>query len=333
LNGFRAALVAAAFGATTMLTQPAGADGAKKAAAEALFQAGRNLVEAGDLAGACKKFEASQRLDPALGTLLHLGDCLERMSRTASAWAAFEEAASLAQLAGQAQREQIARTRAAALKKRLSRIELRVAQIIPGLYIEIADVPVPEASWGLAVPVDPGVQLVRATAPGYQSWTRRLTIEGDGDVVIEVPPLRPEPPKNTTKAETREPEKRMPVVPVRARSRAGLAPQRKAAIVIGAGGMAGLTAGSILGVRAMIDNDRSRSLCRPDDASLCSAEGVAARRQAQDFALGSTIAFAAGGALLATGVVLFVTAPEATEVAIQSSVSSDHAFLALGGSW
>src|SRR5262245_62214330 len=98
-----------------------------KAAAEALFQAGRAHVERGEIADACKKFEASQSLDPALGTMLHLADCYERLGRTASAWAGFESAASLALAARQTRRLEIARTRSRALEPKLSRVELRVA--------------------------------------------------------------------------------------------------------------------------------------------------------------------------------------------------------------
>jgi predicted negative regulator of RcsB-dependent stress response len=71
-------------------------DTATLAAAEAAFDAARKHLDAGELDQACAKFEASQRLSPAVGTLLNLADCHERAGRTATAWATFRSCATLA---------------------------------------------------------------------------------------------------------------------------------------------------------------------------------------------------------------------------------------------
>ena len=63
------------------------------AAAHALFDEGKKLVEKGDFAGACPKFRASLDLEVKLGTRLALATCLEKIGRTASAWAEFRDAA------------------------------------------------------------------------------------------------------------------------------------------------------------------------------------------------------------------------------------------------
>src|SRR5215471_19286696 len=62
------------------------------AIAEALFRHGRELLDAGKVSEACEKFAASQRADPALGTLLNLAACHEREGRTATAWSEFTDA-------------------------------------------------------------------------------------------------------------------------------------------------------------------------------------------------------------------------------------------------
>ena len=84
-------------------------DGAKKAAAQALFDEGKRLMDAGQFAQACPKFADSEKLDPGVGTLLNLGVCYEKNGQTASAWATYKEAASAAANAGEAAREKYAR--------------------------------------------------------------------------------------------------------------------------------------------------------------------------------------------------------------------------------
>src|SRR6476619_3478469 len=71
-----------------------------KALAESLFDAGRQLMQAGDFQQACPKFAESQRQDPSPGTLINLAKCYEGLGRTASAWADDKEAATLARTMG-----------------------------------------------------------------------------------------------------------------------------------------------------------------------------------------------------------------------------------------
>jgi hypothetical protein len=67
-----------------------GKSGGNRAAAEALFNQGRDLMTAGKFTEACPKFEASQQLDPGLGTMLNLAECYEKTGRSSgggqSAW-------------------------------------------------------------------------------------------------------------------------------------------------------------------------------------------------------------------------------------------------------
>jgi hypothetical protein len=56
----------------------AGQTGASdKAAAEALFDQGVRLMKQNSFAEACPKLEESDRIDPAVGTLLYLGECYD----------------------------------------------------------------------------------------------------------------------------------------------------------------------------------------------------------------------------------------------------------------
>src|SRR5262245_31877335 len=61
-------------------------------AAEALFEEGRSALAAGDLDLACARFRESNRLDPAVGTVLNLADCEEKRGKLATAWTLFRRA-------------------------------------------------------------------------------------------------------------------------------------------------------------------------------------------------------------------------------------------------
>jgi len=85
------------------------------AAAEALFQKGREAASHGDLATARDRFEESYRLDPATGTALNLADVEARLGDNASARRHFQEAYDHAMAAGQSDRASFARARMNAL--------------------------------------------------------------------------------------------------------------------------------------------------------------------------------------------------------------------------
>ncbi|HEY0463370.1 MAG TPA: hypothetical protein VGC79_04135, partial [Polyangiaceae bacterium] len=57
------------------------AGAAQKAAAESLFDDGLKAMKSGHFSEACPKLEESERIDPAIGTLLYLGECYEKVGR------------------------------------------------------------------------------------------------------------------------------------------------------------------------------------------------------------------------------------------------------------
>lgn len=156
------AAVAAAVGAALLLPAPARAEG-EIAAAEALFEQARTLVEQKRWDEACPKFAASYKLDKTLGTLLNLADCEEHQTRIASAWAHWGEAVELAEKTGD-KRAAFATGRRDALVKRLPKIRVDVtsaptATATPGrvaLEVYRDDVRVDPAAYGVPLPSDPG---------------------------------------------------------------------------------------------------------------------------------------------------------------------------------
>jgi tetratricopeptide (TPR) repeat protein len=163
-----------------------------RAQAEALFQEARQLMSAGDYAAACPKLEASQHLDPAVGTLLNLADCYEKNGRTTSAWAEFLHAANEAHKVGDDRRERAARERAIAIEPRLSKLTVTVepAAALRGLELERDGDAIEHGMWGVALPVDPGEHTIVARAPGRRPWKTVVDVPANqGATTVEIPTL------------------------------------------------------------------------------------------------------------------------------------------------
>ncbi len=85
-------------------------------------------------------------------------------------------------------------------------------------------------------------------------------------------------------------------------------PQRTIGVVLGGIGLAGLAAGGVAGIIAAVKNHAAAAHCF--DNTVCDADGASLGATAKSSATASTIALSAGGGLLVTGVVLFLTAPK-----------------------
>src|SRR5262249_36684522 len=145
------------------------------AAAHALFDEGKKLVDKGDFAAACPKFKASLDLEVKLGTRLALAACLEKIGRNASAWAQFRDAAAMASRMGAAEapREKYALDHAAALEGKLDKMTI---QAPPGVTVKRDGELVPAVSLGSPIPTDPGPHEVTASAEGYEGWSQKVTV-------------------------------------------------------------------------------------------------------------------------------------------------------------
>lgn len=281
----------------------------EKAAAEALFQEAVDLMGQNKLADACAKYQASHDLDPAIGTLLRLADCYDRVGRSASAWALFVEAETVATRAQQTDRAEMAGTRAAELKARLStmRLEIDNPGAVPGLKIAIDKANIPEPSWGTALPFDPGTVQIEVSAPGYESWTSKVEVPvGPAETNVSIPVLErtPEQPAAAPVTLTNGAE------PAAAREASEPASSRATwGYVAGGAGLASLAAAGVLGFRAYALNQDSLASCAADDPNACTTEGKDMRDDAAQYGTYASVASGIGGGLLITGLVLVLTAP------------------------
>ncbi len=310
----RAAAILLVVAVTSPRSAAAQAPVGDKVAAEALYEEAKVLLNEQRWQAALDKLLASQRIDPAIGTLLNIGYCYEKLNKTASAWASYNEVVGLARAAGDRQgRGERAAQAARTLEPRLSRVVVAVPGVsrVEGLEVRRDGEPLDPGTWNAAIPVDPGAHAFDATAPGRAAW--RASVEG------------PPEPRTVTVA-----------VPLLAPA-AAWGSQRIAGAAIAGVGVAGAIAGGVFGVLTIVKKNAEGAHCQKVDADLCDATGVGLRAQALTMANASNAAFAVGGAALATGAALFFTAPKpgggGASIGISPVASAQTGGVRITGRW
>lgn len=294
------------------------------ATAESLFNEALALLESKRPAEACPKLEASQRLDPGVGTLLYLADCYQQLGRTASAWATFREAAYMAK-DRKDDREPVAVESAKALEPKLSYLTLEVTPP-EGVTLEIKrdGQVIPEAVWNTAIPVDPGPHTVQVNAPGKKPWSTTITVgEGPRQESVVIPALEdaPLPPPTPLSA---PPVDQGPEPPYSTQKTVGW-------VVLGAGS-AGLITGGVLALLARGNDSDADAECRPDQRGLCNPAGVKLGESAETKATWAGISAGVGLAAIGAGVTLLLTASPTSESAalsVSARLRGDGAELSL----
>ena len=305
------------FAALILSGHAAHADSAEdKAAADALFRAGRTLVKQGKFSEACPKLEASQKLDPATGTLLALGDCYESNGQTASAWTTFKDARAMARKGNDTKRAEEAERRAGLLEPNLAKILIEVPQDTRGSGVEVRrnGKLVEPAMFGLEVAIDPGKQVIDATAPGQQVWTTEVLVEPKAGVTtIRIPSLVDMKPAVT---EYVPPKQKLPERVDSAASpdnpeASGFGTQRTVGLVVGGVGLAGIVVGSVFGVKAIDLGEKGALNCVAGSPTICaSPEAVQFQRDGNTAANIANVGIGVGAAALVTGVIVFALAPK-----------------------
>jgi hypothetical protein len=274
---------------------------------DALFNEGKALLEAGNVASACERFAQSKELEPAVGVSLYLADCYQRIGRTASAWTEFRSAEALARERHD-KRADLAQRRAQALAPGLNRITIRVAPALANTPLEILrdGKTVATDELGQAVPVDPGDHVITARSGGL---SRDFETHVDASVptasvVIDQlsgqkPAAAPIETSMTPAAPPAPPESEAPAASDSDPVRVGVAIGLLGAAVVGLG------VGLGFGLAAKSDRDDSNAgPCNASDQ--CNAKGLSLRQDAIREALASTIGFSVGAvALGACAVVTF----------------------------
>jgi len=300
---------------------------AERTTATQLFDDAEKLIASGNAGDACPKYAESERLDPQLGTRLHLANCYEKAGKTASAWSTFKEATEVAAKRGDP-REATARARAASLERKLSKLVITVA---PGTTSEIevrqdGEV-VRRAVWGSAVPVDPGPHTITASAKGYKTWETKSEVNVAGAISeVKIPALEPMKKGEVAPAAVAPAVPPVVVAPGGARSKPTPSVQtgsrqRTAGLVVAGGGL--MAIGVSLGIGQSAKSQYESANC-PNNVCHTSTDG-SERDKAATKGIIATVAFSVGTAALVGGCVMWLTAPTASE-----SVSGSGRLLRIG---
>lgn len=295
-----------------------------KAEADRLFEEGRLLLEKGQRAEACAKFDLSIRKDPrAVGTMLNLGLCHEETGHVATAIRYYSEARDRAHDQKLKEHQEAAERKIALLTPRVPRLAIKGAPTNARVLVD--DIVLAADQLG-DVPVDPGTHTVVVTAPTKLPFETKLDIKEAEHKSVDVPPL--EGAKTVYVA-----------VPANRRRTIG-----KLAVVGGAGLLA--IAGG-LGWWAQHsywqqfpDASRDGQVAKDDQHSCwtqnegtkitraCNSIGASKLSTARTIAHVSTGTAIAGGIAVIGGAVLWLTAPRDEAPRVTLDVGRDHAGVA-----
>ncbi len=291
-------------------------------AAEALFLQGRTLMAEGQTEEACKRFEESRRIEPAIGTTMNLARCYLKLGRTASAWLLYRETAANARALGQLDREEHARRELLAIEPDLAKLVIEAEPALLSdrrVQILLDGALVASSVMGSEVPVDPGSHQIVVRTARAELWTGKADVEARNTQQVLIPHLEvpPDPlPPAPTAAKPRPSRAAAPV-----ESSEWLTSRRKVALVFA--GAATLSAGYAIfeTFRAASANDDSDpDTCK--EGATCSQAAIDNRERAFDSAGRANLAAGISGAcLLSAGILWVLGAPPEQPISAQATGS------------
>jgi hypothetical protein len=252
--------------------------------------------------------------------LLNLGDCYEKLGRTASAWAVFRDAEASAHRTADHLRAEAAHARVVALEPRLSRLTIVVPrEENDSITIRRDGAVVSPGLWGASLPVDPGRITIEAAGPGKKAWSSTVDVTTTPSASVSVPMLEDDPGARASLASSTAPRE----APSGHGPETKSAPYRTAAVVAGGLGIAAAVIGTVFGTMALSKRDQALTYCSADHR--CDPPAFPLRDDARSAGTISTVAFVTGGVALAAGLVLWFAAPSRTTATVSPAASRSSA--------
>lgn len=304
---------------TTGVVQAQDVDPRVAPIAQKLYDDGVALMDAKNFAEACPKLEQVTKLVPnGIGGHEALGDCYVGQKRFASAWGQYVQLEALAKAAGRGQTVMRAHIEAQKLKPKLAMVKITVPDAlrqVAGLSVTLNGLAHEQRSLGTPIPLDAGKHEIEATAPGYITEKRTVTLAEGKTATVELSMVR----------ET-------------------WSGRRAGAYVAGGMGIAGLllggvTGGVVIAKLGVVENNCGAGGGFPNDPLGCNKTGFYAVSEAKKLGLMSTISFGVGAAGVATAAILLLTERKRTSAASRGfhpgvlAAAHDGAILGIWGAW
>jgi hypothetical protein len=266
----------------------------------------------GDYNAACPKLVESQRIDPSNGTLLNLVLCEERLGKVASAWLHAREL--LDRLSPNDDRRPIVERRITGLSARLPKLTVRLSPVAPPNTKLILDgVELSTASLGIALPIDPGVHRVVASAAGRQDRATDISVGEAGEYEFSGEPGPTEEPRADVVRPPSEQQELVPsplnasvtsagppdTPPFQSVHSSGPVP-RWVGWTAGGVGATGLLTGAVLGVMALQKLATVHETC--PDKQCRDSSGLEAAHQGKQLLVGSIVGLSVGAVGLGFGI-------------------------------
>jgi len=160
--------------------------------ADKLFAEGVALRET-NLEQSCKKFRESLDLNPqAIGTLMNVALCDEKLGHIASAYERFSEARDRAKEGNLPEYLAEAQSRIDALRPELPHLHMTFATKLEGMRVLIGDRVISTAKLesGEGAAVDPGELVIVVSAPGRLAYETKLVIKKQEHKTVAIPELQ-----------------------------------------------------------------------------------------------------------------------------------------------
>ena len=252
--------------------------------ADRLFALALSLRES-NLEQSCKYFDESLEKNPnAIGTLMNVALCDEKLGKIASAHRRFSEARDRAKEGNLPEYIAEAESHIKTLEADLPHVTIKFLVPPPdGTRVLIGETVIPPSQYGNAA-VDPGELVIVVSAPGRLAYETRMIIAKKESKPIEVPELK----KGVT---------------VKGSSRKSIG------IIVTAAGGAAIVTSQILGLYARSKyNTNHDKGCDMND--VCSAEEQSQTEKARTVGNVGTVVGIVGVAAAGVGLYLWITAPK-----------------------
>ena len=189
-----------------------------------------------------------------------------------------------------------------------------------GLVVRVDDTEIGPGSLGTPIPLDPGPHRLRAEAPGYEPWSKTVTMALGKTTRERLPSLRRAEPEKAAPAPLRP----VPAAPVSEQNDA----LRVAGFATAGAGVLSLGVGVYFAGVAKSKLDLSnRTGC---DGNVCSGDAADMRNQARSAGNLATVFLVGGGALAAGGISMVLLSPKG-ERAPRATASVGPRGVSLGG--